>query len=119
MMETLTLSSAAWRSMPGKNARVTVNMLFTLSEKLVSQSSSLQSSKLPLATMPAQLNKASSGGRLAASACTAAASRTSSTAVCMPALSWAKLASKALLMSVAITFAPWAAQASALARPMP
>ena len=105
--------------MPGKNARVTVNMLFTFSEKLVSQSSSLQSSKLPLATMPAQLNNASSAGKRAAKACTAAASRTSSTAVWMVAFSWLRLASKVLLMSVAITFAPWAAQANALARPMP
>ena len=119
MMETLAPVSWAWRSMPGKKALVMRNMLLTFRSKLRSQSSSLQSSRLPLATMPAQLKRASSGPSRAASASTAAPSRTSSCSVCIVGAVWASVASKAALMSVATTRAPSAAQARALARPMP
>ena len=90
----------------------------TFSENANSHSSSVQSSTEPACTNPAPLNSTSTGPCLAAAANTASALVTSSTSTVHPH-SLCSDSSAAALTSVAITRAPCATNAKAVARPIP
>ncbi len=111
---TLTIEPPPFSSMPGRNARIVRCIDLTLRSNEKSQSPSEHSSTLPWCTKPTQLKRTSIGPISRASASTASLERTSSfrrspSSPCSPARS----------TSVAITRAPSAAKASAVARPMP
>src|SRR5438105_2153396 len=105
-------------SMPGRNARIVRCIDLTLRSNEKSQSSSEQSSTVPLCTKPAALSRMSVLPARLAMAATAALSRTSSfaTSAIPSLLSAASLASS---ISVANTVAPSRAKATAQARPIP
>ena len=100
-------------SMPGRKAWIIRAMLRTLSVQAKSHSSSLESSTVPWWTNPAQLNSTSIAPTDAAMVRMEAGSVTSS------ACASGKPASFAASRSVAITRAPSARNASAVARPIP
>src|SRR5262245_29394906 len=105
-------------SMAGKNARIVRCIDLTLRSNAKSQSSSEQSRIVPWCTKPAALSSTSMVPTLRASSVTAELSRTSSgttSAMPPPERSESPFAS----MSVATTWAPSRAKASADARPIP
>ena len=106
-------------SMPGSTARMERYIAFTLRSKAASQSSSEHARMLPWCTYPAQLKRTSNGPRAVTRSCTAAAPRTSSTAVERRGSSAASAASAFSSMSVASARAPSCANANAVARPIP
>jgi hypothetical protein len=102
----------------GRNALMQRYMARTLRVVEKSKSSSEQSRMVPWWTKPAQLNSTSRAPRSRASAAIAAGSVTSRIRISMPA-SLARDSSGPASISVAMTWAPSAAKASAAARPMP
>src|SRR5574343_869721 len=118
MDATLMIEPCPLASLPGRKARARRYCERTLRLKAKSHSSSLLSRMVPAWTKPAPLNRTSTSPTSAASAAMAAPSVTSSRWVVQPH-SACRLASAAVSMSVAITRAPWAAKARAVARPMP
>src|ERR1700688_2551310 len=113
-----TIAPLSCSSMPGRNARSVRCIDLTLRSIEKSQSSSEQSSTVPLCTTPAALSRISIGPTRLAIAATAAVSRTSSRATSdTPSL--ASAARPFSSISVANTVAPSRANAMAEARPMP
>ena len=114
----LTMAPPPAFSMAGSIARVTKNMPRTLMSKERSQSASLQSRMLPISTKPAQFTRMSTGP---VSPTIVSTSRRSVTSRCRTEVagSPSKSCSIDSLMSVAQTFAPSAANAIAVARPIP
>ena len=115
---TLMIEPLPFFNMPGKKALIIRNCERTLSENANSHSSSVQSNTDPACTKPAPLNSTSTGPCLAAAACTASALVTSSTSTVQPH-SLCSDSSAAAFTSVAMTRAPCATNAKAVARPMP
>src|ERR1700760_1381215 len=102
---------------PGTDACMVRNIERTFRSNASAQSSSFASCSVPWCTMPAQLNRMSIAPASRAACLMSSPRSTSSRAVRM--VSEAIACSFAASMSVAITRAPAAAKASAVARPMP
>src|ERR1700754_1363998 len=117
--EILTMAPAFFASMPGRNALIVRCIDLTLRSNEKSQSCSEHSSTLPWCTWPAQLTSTSSAPYSAA-ICLARAS-TDAVERASSFKRFALLLPSSLLSStsVAITLEPSAANASAIARPIP